>query len=165
MSTIDIFIVIILVIGAFAGYKDGFLMTLFSLLAILLGVLGAFKLMGWAMIFLDDRFDINERVLPYVSFAVVFVVILILVTFLGRMLRLSIDKTFLGKVDQIAGAGLGLLKTGFVLSISFWLLEALDFEFPDRWTHDSWLYGRVQVFAPAVAEWLGDFFPFFDDIF
>jgi membrane protein required for colicin V production len=140
-------------------------MELFSFAAILLGVLGAFKLMGYAMIFLTEEFDINKSILPYVAFALVFIAILIAVRLVGKILKVSIDKTFLGQVDQAAGAGVGLLKAAFLVSVSLWIMDALDFELPEKWTSDSWLLPRVESFAPRVAVWIGDYVPFFRDVF
>lgn len=160
----DIVLLLLILLGAFSGYRQGFLVSLFSLAALVLGVVGGFKLMGYAIVFLASRFDINETVLPYVAFAVVFVAILIAVNLLGKLLKASIDKTLLGHVDQAAGAGLGLLKSLFLLSVSLWILDALDFELPATWTSDSWLLPRVEAFAPRAAVWLGDYIPFFKDV-
>lgn len=165
MSTVDIALTVIILIGAFSGYREGFLMELFSFAAILLGVLGAFKLMGYAMILLADEFNINKTVLPYVAFALVFIAILIAVRLVGKILKVSIDKTFLGQIDQVAGAGLGLLKAVFLLSVSLWILDALDFELPEKWTSNSWLLPRIESFAPQVTVWIGDYVPFFRDVF
>ena len=154
-----------ILLGAFFGYREGFLMELFSFAAIVLGVLGAFKLMGYAMVWLAAEFDINKTILPYLAFAVVFIVILIAVKMVGKILKVSIDKTFLGRVDQAAGAGLGLIKAAFLLSVSLWILDALDFDLPERWTSNSWLLPRIESFAPQVTVWIGDYVPFFKDIF
>src|SRR5687767_13457209 len=112
-----------ILLGAYGGYKEGFLMELFSFLAVILGVLGGFKLMGWAMLFLADEFNVDKKVLPYIAFGVVFIAIVIVVRLLGNMLKLSIDKSFLGRLDQVAGAILGFFKTAFLLSVALWILD------------------------------------------
>lgn len=66
-----------------------------------------FKLMGEVMILLDDRFDIDRSTLPYISFIVIFIVVVLLVRLLGSLVKNSIDKSFLGSVDQALGGGLG----------------------------------------------------------
>ena len=165
MSTVDIALVALILVGGFIGYRQGFLMELFSFAALILGVLGAFKLLGYAIVWLSDQFNINETILPYVAFAVVFIAILIAVKLIGKIIKVSIDKTFLGRVDQVAGAALGVLKAVFLLSVSLWLLDALDFDLPDNWTSESWVLPRVQSFAPEVTIWLADYIPFFRDIF
>ena len=68
MSKADIFLLVLIALGAYSGYKEGFLMELFSLLAIVLGVFGGFKLMGEGMILLQDQFNADKTVLPYISF-------------------------------------------------------------------------------------------------
>lgn len=165
MSTVDIALILLILIGAIGGFRQGFLMELFSFAAILLGILGGFKLMGEAMILLGNEFDINKTILPYVAFAVVFIAILIGVRLLGKLIKITINRTFLGTVDQAAGAGLGLLKAAFLLSVCLWILNALDFELPEKWTENSWLMPRIESFAPQVALWIGHYVPFFEDVF
>jgi membrane protein required for colicin V production len=165
LTTADLTLVVIILIGAISGYRQGFLMELFSFAALLLGVLGAFKLLGAAMIFLDDQFHISKTILPYVAFALVFIAIVIAVRLLGKLIKLSIDKTFLGSLDRAAGAVLGLLKASFLLSVALWILRSLTLQLPAGWTADSWLLPRVEAFAPQVTVWLGEYIPFFRDIF
>lgn len=140
-------------------------MGVFSLLAIVLGVLGGFKLMGLAMVFLASQFDIDQTFLPYIAFAVVFLTIVIVVRLVGNMLKYTIDKSFLGKMDQAAGALLGLFKTLFVLSVLLWILNSLKLSLPDRWTEDSMILPYVESFAPWMTSWISGIFPFFRDIF
>ena len=165
MSTVDIALITLILIGGIMGYREGFLMELFSFAALILGVLGAFKLMGYAIIWLSGQFDIDETIVPYVAFAGVFIIILIAVRLMGTIIKMSIDKTFLGRIDQAAGAAIGVLKAVFLLSVSLWLFDALDFELPENWTSGSWILPRVESFAPQVALWLADYIPFFRDIF
>jgi len=165
LSIADIAIILLLILGAYKGYRDGFLMELFSLLGIILGVLGGFKLMGMVLIYLSNEFNIDEKVLPYIAFAIVFIVIVVLVMLVGRALKASIDKTFLGKVDESMGGILGLFKTAFLLSVAIWLLQSFHYQFPEHWTADSKILPRVAKIAPAVTHWIGQFIPFFHDIF
>ena len=163
MSTADIVLVLLFLIGAISGYREGFLMELFSFGALVLGVIGGFALMGYAIVLLAKEFDINETILPYVAFGVVFIGIVLGVRVMGRIMKASIDKTFLGQIDQAAGAALGVLKAAFLLSVSLWILEALDFDLPEKWTSNSWLLPKVEAFAPQVTMWLSDYIPILKD--
>lgn len=165
MSTVDIVLIIILLVGALAGYKKGFLSELFTLLGIILGVLAGFKLMGAAMLMLDEHYDINEHVLPYAAFGVVFLIVVISVTLLGKVFKSSLEKTVLGSVDKFFGGLLGILKTGFMLSVMIWLFTSLNVYAPATFTNDAWLYPTVARFAPAVTAWIGEIFPVFSDLF
>jgi membrane protein required for colicin V production len=152
-------------IGAYSGYKEGFLMGVFSILAIVLGVLGGFKLMGWAMLYLQENWHADKAVLPYIAFGIVFVLIVIIVTLIGRSLRNSVDKTFLGSMDKAMGAVLGMFKTAFMFSILIWIAHSLKLSPPAEWTNGSWIYPFTASIAPGVSHWLGGFIPFFKEIF
>jgi membrane protein required for colicin V production len=165
LSYIDIALILLMVAGAFSGYKEGFLMELVSLAAIFLGILGGFKLMGSAMVLLDQKFNIDEAVLPYIAFGVVFVLVVVLVTFLGRSIKSSMAKSFLGRVDQSAGALLGFFKTAFMLSVLLWVVHSLHTNFPDKWTEGSWVYPKIASLAPTVTGWISEYIPVFKDVF
>jgi membrane protein required for colicin V production len=165
LSYLDIALVLLMIIGAVSGYKQGFLMELIALVGILLGILIGFKLMGTAMLLLDQKFNIDESVLPYVAFGVVFIIVVILVALLGRAMKASIDKSFLGRVDQAAGALLGFFKTAFMLSVVLWIVHSLHIQFPDKWAAESWIYPKVASIAPNFTSWISEYLPVFKDVF
>jgi membrane protein required for colicin V production len=165
MAKADIILLVFFLIGAYSGYKEGFLMEMFSLLAIILGVFGGFKLMGYAMIYLQDEFNADKATLPYIAFFVVFMIIVIVVTLIGRMFKHLADKSFLGSMDKALGAALGILKTAFVVSIIIWIADSLKLSPPLAWTDESWLYPFTASIAPGISEWVGGFIPFFREIF
>ena len=165
MSTADIILIVLVLLGAWGGYREGFLMELISLVAIILGVLGGFKLMGLGMIFLEDKFNADKSTLPYISFAVIFIIIVVLVGLLGKMVKHSIDKSFLGTIDQAMGALLGGFRTLFMLSIAIWIMDSFKYSPKTAWTDGSWLYPFTALLAPRTADWIGGFLPVFKEIF
>jgi membrane protein required for colicin V production len=165
LSKADLFLLVFFLIGAYSGYKEGFLMEMFSILAIVLGIFGGFKLMGWAMIYLQEHFHADKAVLPYIAFTLVFILIVVIVTLIGRAFKHSIDKSFLGSMDKAMGACLGMFKTAFMFSIIIWIAESLKLSPPNEWTQGSWLYPLTARIAPGVSTWLGGFIPFFKEIF
>lgn len=164
MNKLDIFIAVILLYGAYRGYKNGFLMGLISLLAIVLGILGGFKLMGEGMLFLQREFNADKSVLPYLSFILIFVLIVAGVNMLGKLVKSTLDRTLLGYIDQAMGAILGAFKWLFLLSVVFWLVDSLQWNEPS-WTEDSVLYPYVELFAQWLTLWISDFLPFFKETF
>ena len=165
MSKIDIVILVVLAAGAFLGYRRGFLMELFFLFAIVLGVLIGFKLMGACVEYLHKEFNADTTILPYLSFLIIFILVVILVTFLGKQIKNSVDKTFLGRVDAAAGAILGVLKYMFCVSVIIWLISSFHYSLPAHWIKDSWLYPATAGFAPRVAGLFSGFLPVFKEIF
>jgi len=165
VNGLDFILVIILIIGAAGGYQKGFLYSLFSLLAVFLGVLGGFKLMGIVMVRLSHHLDMDNRILPYVAFAIVFLLIVIIVRLVGSLLRASLEKSVFGQADQVAGAALGALKTVFMLSVIFWILDSVSFQLPGHWQDNSALYGFTANFAPKTTQWIGEYVPAFSGVF
>jgi membrane protein required for colicin V production len=165
LTTADFVIIAIVLFGAYRGYKDGFLMGVATLAALVLGIFIAFKFISEGMEFLQERFNADKVFLPYLSFFLIFVAIVILVNLLGRFLRKSIDKTFLGRIDEAFGAVLGAFKMLFMLSIFLWIIDSLKVDLPRQWTEDSFMFPFTAHLAPAIAGWVAQFLPFFEEIF
>jgi membrane protein required for colicin V production len=165
LSAVDIALITIILLGAYKGYKEGFVLELFSLLGIVLGVFAGFKLMGVALIYLSELIDVDKDVLPYVAFALIFIAIVIIVTLVGKSLKASIDKSFLGRVDEGAGAALGLIKTAFLMSVALWLIDSIGWNFPENWTRNSEIMPLIASFAPKVGTLIAQYIPMFHDIF
>lgn len=165
MSKVDIVILIFVALGAWSGYKEGFLMEVISLAGIVLGIFLGFKLMGEGMILLEEKFNTDRSTLPYISFIVIFVVVVLLVRLLGSLIKKSVDKSFLGTVDQAFGGILGAFRTLFMLSVVLWILDSLKLTPRTEWVEGSWVYPFTANLAPAVADWFGQFIPFFREIF
>jgi membrane protein required for colicin V production len=165
LSKIDIAIIILLAFGAYLGYKRGFLAELFFFTALVLGVLIGFKFTRWGVSYLHKHFNADTEFLPYLSFFIIFIVVVVLVIFIGNRIKHLMDETFLGKVDSIAGALLGIMKYAFSASVIFWLAMEVNITFPEGWTQGSWLYPKILGFAKSVSEFFGDFLPFFKETF
>lgn len=165
MSKADIILLLFAAFGAWGGYREGFLMEVVSLVGIILGILLGFKLMGEGMIFLEDQFNVDRTTLPYISFMVIFLLVLLGVRLLGSVVKHSLDKTFLGSADQALGAALGVFRSLFMISVVLWILDSLKIAPGDEWVEGSWLYPFTAKLAPAMAEWTGQLIPFFKETF
>ena len=99
------------------------------------------------------------------TFIIIFIIIVILVRLLGKLVKNSIDKSFLGTLDQSMGGLLGVFKTLFMLSIVIWIMDSLRVAPKAEWTEDSWLYPFTAHLAPRTADWIGGFIPVFREIF
>jgi membrane protein required for colicin V production len=165
LSKVDLTLSIIILVGAYSGFRDGFRAELFSLLAIFLGVLFGFKFMGLAMVYLEEKFYIDSFALPYIAFGAVFFIILFLVNLVARLLVEKFEDPLLGQADPYLAGLFGLIRTTFMISILLWIFDSLKIEFPSEWTTNSWVWPMVTDFAPDTIEGIGKIIPFFRDIF
>src|SRR5690349_11796378 len=140
-------------------------MGVVTLVALVLGIFGAFKLTGEGMEFLQDHFNADKQWLPFISFFLIFICIVVLVTLIGKFFRNTIDKTFLGRLDEGAGALLGALKTLFMASVMLWIVDSLRIDLPKGWTENSVVYPFTAQLAPEFAGWVARFLPFLQDVF
>lgn len=138
-------------------------MELIAIMALILGIVGGFKLIHWGIDLLDDY--ITSEILPFLSFVLIFVGIVILVNVLGKLLKEVVHMTPLGSVDSLVGAMLGLLKWAFGLSVVIWIFSSFDIYLPSDSTSETSIYPIIVSFAPWLADKVAIIFPFLDQAF
>lgn len=157
MNYLDIIILLPLVYGIFRGFHKGFAIELATLAALILGVWGAYKFSYITTIFLSDKFDINGDYLPYVSFFITFIIIVILVNLLGKMLDNLLKAVSLGFLNRIAGSILGFLKMAVVMCLLVFLVHRLDERtglIPEKDKTGSLLFERAFEWTLSVLPYI-----------
>ena len=97
--------------------------------------------------------------MPLVSFALTFVVIVVVVYVLGRMIEKVVDLVALNLVNKIAGSVFGLLKVGLILSVVLVIINSYDEQMgflPQDMKEESILYQPMSDFAVTVVPALKD---------
>lgn len=117
MNYFDIIIIIPLLWGAFKGFKKGLVIELASIIALLLGIWGGIKFSSVSAKYLGEMFNISEKLMPLISFALTFILIVIAVFALAKLLERFIKMTSLSFVNKLVGAVFGTLKFGLIISI------------------------------------------------
>jgi membrane protein required for colicin V production len=165
LNTFDIVIFGILIFAAYKGFQKGFVLEIIAIISFVLAIIGGFKLMHWGMDLLDQHFDISGELLPYLSFIVIFIGIILIVNLVGKAFKKIIDLTPLGAVDNIVGAALSIIKWSFGISILLWLSDSFGLAFSAEWTDDSLIYSHLLSFAPMVVDYASGVMPFAHDLF
>lgn len=165
MSKVDVALALIICVGAYGGFKDGFLVELISFIAVVVGVIVGFRLWGAVHVYLEREIAMDKDAAPYIGFAAILFSVIFLANLFIKLIRPKVEKPILGIVDQSFGAFIALLKTATMLSILLWIYTSMKFYFPDGWAEDSWLLPFLTTLAPDTADWLGKFIPLFEDLF
>jgi membrane protein required for colicin V production len=113
----DIIIIIPLLWGGFKGFKKGLVVEVASLLALFLGVWGGVKFSSVSASYLGEMFSISENVMPLISFAITFILIVIAVFALAKLLQKVVKMASLSTINKIAGALFGALKFALIISV------------------------------------------------
>lgn len=165
MKTLDILLLIPLFFGAFLGFRKGLLLEIVSLVAFVLAIIGAFKLLDFGIDILKPYFAKWDQALPIISFIFLFIVILLVVNLIGKVVKKILDLTLLGGLDNFAGAVLGLFKWAFGVSLVLWLAEAIDISLSAEMTEGTYIYPTVASFAPYVFDLFSAYLPFVKEVF
>jgi len=159
LEIVDIIIVIILGLGAYEGFKQGFLMSIVGLVgfvvAIILGFYFLEPMAGW----LAEKVREVNLGYPIAGFLVIFFISMILIRVVGWTLKKLINIILLGGIDSAAGGVLGALKAGFFISLFLWFTTEFQMDLPKKWLKSSETLGYIQPMAPAVIANVEPFFP------
>ena len=159
MKTLDIILLIPLVFGAVLGYRKGLLIELIGIVAFVLAIVAGFKLMEVGMVYLDEYIDGFNELLPFLSFILIFLGIILLINMLGKLLKKMIDMTILGGFDSVAGAIVGILKWAIGVSILLWLCVNFGIELPGQ-DEDLVLFPFLSEMGPGLIASLDTVLPF-----
>jgi membrane protein required for colicin V production len=161
LSTLDIFILVPLLYGAYKGYKKGVIMEGISILSLILGLLVGFKLLNTSIQYLKPYIapQLGTRALPYLGFLAVFLPTFYLTHKIGYLFRNSLRKTFIGTFDSLGGGLLGVLTWGFGLSMILWTGTQIGIKVPQDQIKTSKLYTYIEPVAPKIISKLSDIIP------
>ena len=157
MNVLDIIFLIPLLFALYRGFKKGLVHMVASLLALILGIVGAIQLRPVFASLLDSLFDIAAEYLNVIAFAVAFVIIVLVVHLVAYMVEKVVKAVALNFINRLLGMAFGVLVTAFVISMILWPIneinEERDLIKPER-IEGSLLYRPLSSFAPAVFPYL-----------
>ncbi len=159
MNGVDLIVLGLLIWAAYRGYKKGLLLEVVGILAFGLGILLSLKLLQWGQDLLTEHFQLDESLLPYIAFFILFALIVIGVNLLGTGIKKALHLSFLGTVDSLLGAALGIFKWALGISVIFWALKAMGVDDPGGTLADSYLFNLLQPLAPGFFELVGQAMP------
>lgn len=154
MNWIDIVICIPLVWGFYKGFTKGLVVELATVVALGLGIWAALKFSELLSSFAKDHFGWNSKYLPVIAFCVILLGVLVLVYFIARMLTRAVKAASLGWLNKLAGATFGVMKFALLLSILFFVADAVEKSYPFislEAKNGSLLYGPVSKIAPVLV--------------
>ena len=159
MNWIDLVIVILLGLSVISGFTDGFVKEVASLAALILGIWGAIKFSTFTAAKLYDWFDMSGQYVGIIAFLVTFLVIVVIIHFIGILADRFIDAISLGFLNRILGMVFGLLKSVLIMSVIFVVLNALDSRrpfLPKEKIEQSRFYNPISDIAPAIFPVIGE---------
>ncbi|HEY5967792.1 MAG TPA: CvpA family protein [Chitinophagaceae bacterium] len=161
---LDIIVAVILILALIKGYRQGLIVALFSLVALVIGLAAAIKLSVVAAGYIGKAVNVSDKWLPIISFAVVFLIVVLLVRLGAKFIQKTVELAMLGWVNKVGGI---LLYTGlYIIIFSVLLFYADQMNFIKLETkRESVTYAYIQPWGPKLMDGLGKIIPVFKGMF
>ena len=152
----DIIAIIILLTGAWSGFRKGFVVSIASFIAIIAGGLGAFYFSDLMGDLLSNHFDLSANQIAVASFTLTFLIVVAAVHLLAKALEKMLKLVALGLINKLGGAAFGLLKNATILSLVIYGLSGFNGVLPEDLGEDCTVYPHVEAIAPAIMPYWED---------
>ena len=149
---LDLILLLMLLIGAYRGYKSGLISQLFTTLAILVVLISGRGVFDSALALVSRRWpDLDTTTLSFISFTILLLILLFFVVVIEKVLRNVLRLTFLGYFDSLLGGIVGFIQSSFFLAVLIWLLGIYGINFPESYTQHMRVYKAIYNFMPKVV--------------
>ncbi len=159
VSYLDLFLLIPIGLAIWRGWKNGFVMEIFSALALFVGLYAAVRLSDWMAGMLRDGADMKGDHVPITSFIIVFLLVCVGIFFLGKLITKHVSNGGAERWNQIGGAFFALTKTILFLSVVFIIFNIADAKYKilsEQQKTKSYLYEPIYNFGlhiiPSLEE-------------
>jgi membrane protein required for colicin V production len=126
MNYIDIIIIIMMVVSAISGAVKGLIYEVTSLVALFAGIWGAIEFSGATESFMNNKLNSNNGFMHIIAFVITFVLIIVLVHFVGKAVESAAKTIKLSVINRIMGLFFAIVKSAFILGIIVLVIESVD---------------------------------------
>ena len=161
---IDVVCLILILWAAFKGLRNGFIVGVFSFLAFIIGLAAALKLSTLAAEYIGANTTIGARWIPFIAFAAVFLIVVLLVRLGAKAIEGVLRIAMLGWLNKLGGVLLYLLLYLFIFSIILFYAEQLHL-IKEETMNNSVAYPYIKPLGPKFIDALGYIIPFFKNMF
>jgi len=155
---------VLLAIACFKGVSRGLIVAVFSFLAVIIGLAAAIKLSVVVAGWLKNSTNLNKQWLPFLSFAIVIIVVALLVRLLAKLLQKSVESVMMGWLNRLGGVVFYVLLYVSVYSVVLFYATQMDVLKPAT-INLSKTYNVIEPFGPKVVNAIGTLLPVFKNLF
>lgn len=161
---LDIILLVLLILAVIKGYQRGLIVGVFSLIAIIVGLAAAIKLSTVVAEYIGKAVKISDTWLPVISFAVVFILVVLLIRLGANMLQKTVEIALLGWINRLGGILLYIAIYLIVYSVILFYVEQVNLIQPAT-IQNSVSYTFIQPWGPRVINGFASVIPFFKGMF
>jgi len=161
---IDIVFAILIIVACIKGFQKGLVVALFSIIAFIIGIAAALKLSAAVAGWLSNSTNVSAKWLPFLSFALVFLIVVVLVNLGGKFIEKTFQMALLGWVNRLGGMLFYAALYIIIFSVFLFYAEKVHVLKPAN-IQASQTYSFVQPWGPIVIDNFGKVIPVFKDMF
>ena len=161
---IDIIFAVIMVIAILKGFQKGLIVAVFSIIAFIIGIAAALKLSTLVAGWLKDSTTLSAKWLPFISFALVFIGVVLLVRIGARLIEKTFQAVMLGWANRLGGIVFYAALYLIIFSVFLFYAEEVQLLQPST-IESSQTYAFVRPWGPKVIDGFGKAIPVFKDMF
>lgn len=161
---IDILFLLLLATAIYKGYRKGFVVAVFSFVAVIIGLAAAMKLATVVAGWLKDSTNITSAWLPFISFVMVMIGVVLLVRIGAALIESGMRMVLLGWVNKLAGIILFAALYTTVFSVLLFYAGEMKLVKPEIFAA-SQTYPFIQPWAPRAIGLFGTVIPWFKGMF
>jgi membrane protein required for colicin V production len=161
---IDIIIIMALIFAAIKGYQRGLIVAIFSVLGLIVGLAAAIKLSTVVAGYIGKSVKVSDQWLPIISFAVVFLIVVLLVRWGAILIQKSVQFAMLGWINRLGGILLYIAVYILIFSVIIFYANQMELIKPET-KNASVSYSYIQPWGPKVIDGFGKIIPVFKGMF
>ena len=117
MNILDIIILICLIPALIQGLSKGFISQAIALISLVAGVWASYRFAGIVCEWLSQYISGSEQVLRIASFALIFILVILALSLVGKLLDKVIQIVMLGWLNKLLGGLFAIAKWVLILSL------------------------------------------------
>lgn len=161
---LDLLFAVVVVLAVIKGFQRGLIIGVFSLVAVIIGLAAAIKLSIVVAGYVDKAVSVSDEWLPVISFAIVFIAVVLLIRLGANAIERTVEIVMLGWVNRFGGILLYAAIYIVVFSVLLFYAEQVGL-IRSETIEKSVTYTFVQPWGPKVIDSIGKIIPVFKGMF
>ena len=158
MNVLDIILLVFIGLLVFNGVRKGFIISLATLIALVLGIYAAVHFSNYMGKVLVDNFHTGGSWLPVLSFSLTFLIVVIIVMVIAKAIEKVVNLVGMGFLNHLFGGLFGLMKGLIIVSVLLFIITSFDTKemvIKTEVKKGSVVYGYVSKAFPYMIKALG----------
>jgi membrane protein required for colicin V production len=150
--------------AAYKGYTRGFIVSVVSLVAIIVGLAAAVKLSAVVATWMGKTINIGSQWLPFLSFIAVMVGVILALRLVANILQKSVELLLMGWANKLGGILFYTIIYTLIFSVVLFYANRLGI-IKQSTIDESKCYAIVQPLGIKVINGIGYVIPLFKNVF